>query len=180
MAGLGRALAGESLFMSTYTSRANGARIGFATCSPGKIVDVRLGAGQSLICQKEAFLVAEPSVKLEVQFRRKLGVGLFGGEGFVLQKLTGPGMAFLEISGELYERNLQPGEVLKVDTGHVAMFEPSVQYDITTVKGFKNALFGGEGLFLAALRGPGRVWLQTMPVVNLAQEIYKYLPKSSS
>jgi uncharacterized protein (TIGR00266 family) len=175
---LGRALAGESLFLTTYTAEADGAAITFAPESPGKIMDLKLEAGNSLIVQRDAFMCAEDDVKLEMHFRKKLGAGLFGGEGFILQKLTGPGIAFVEIAGEVIDYNLKPGQRLKVDTGHVAMYEPTVGYDIQMVKGVTNMLFGGEGLFLATLTGPGRVWLQSMPISNLANKIYSYLPKS--
>ncbi len=174
--GIARKLAGESLFMTTYTSRANGSTIAFPSSMPGKIVDMRLASGQSIICQKKTFLCAERSVNLEMHFRKKLGTGLFGGEGFILQRVTGPGMAFMEIDGEVVEYELAHGEILKVDTGHIAMFEPSVDFDIEMVKGFKNIFFGGEGLFLAKLRGPGKVWLQTMPIMNLAREIIPFIP----
>ncbi len=176
MSGLGRALAGESLFMTTYTCSAQNARIVFTPEAPGKVVDVRLEAGQSLICQKDAFMCAEDSVKLEMHFRKKLGAGLFGGEGFILQKVTGPGTVFLEIPGEVKAYNLSANSVLKIDPGHIAMFEPTVSYDITTVKGVTNILFSGEGLFLAQLKGPGKVWLQTMPIANLASKIARYIP----
>jgi uncharacterized protein (AIM24 family) len=125
-------------------------------------------------------MCAEKSVQMSIQFRRKLGAGFFGGEGFILQKLTGPGVAFVELDGEIVEYTLEPGQLLKVDTGHVAMFEPTVQFDIEMVRGFKNILFGGEGLFLATLRGPGRVWLQTMPAIKLAKRLIQYLPSSSN
>ena len=125
-------------------------------------------------------MCAENSVQLEMHFRKKLGAGLFGGEGFILQKVTGPGIAFLEIPGEVREYELKPGEVMKVDPGHIAMFEPTVEYDISRVKGFKNIFFAGEGLFLAQLKGPGKVWLQSLPLSNLAAKLYKYMPKPSS
>ena len=176
MSGLGRALAGESLFMTTYTCEAPNARIIFTPEAPGKVLDMRLEAGQSLICQKDAFMCAQEGVTLEMQFRKKLGTGLFGGEGFILQKVTGPGMVFFEIPGEVKAYNLAPNSILKVDPGHIAMFEPTVSYDITTVKGVTNMLFSGEGLFLAQLKGPGKVWLQTMPIANLASKIAKYIP----
>jgi uncharacterized protein (TIGR00266 family) len=179
MSGLGRALAGESLFMTTYTCEAANARIVFTPEAPGKVLDIRLEAGQSLICQKDAFMCAEESVKLEMHFRKKLGAGLFGGEGFILQKVTGPGMAFFEIPGEVKAYNLGPNSILKIDPGHIALFEPTVSYDITTVKGVANVLFSGEGLFLAQLKGPGKVWLQTMPISNLAHKIAKYIPTKS-
>ncbi len=176
---LGRALSGESLFLTSYTCTAPQAMIVFVPEAPGKIIALPLPAGHSMIAQRDAFMCAEDSVQMEMHFRRKLGTGLFGGEGFVLQKITGPGIAFVEISGEVAEYNLQPGQRLKVDPGHIAMYEPSVNYDIQMVKGITNMFFGGEGLFLATLTGPGRVWLQTMPVSNLAQKIISYMPRSS-
>jgi uncharacterized protein (TIGR00266 family) len=179
MAGLGRSLAGESLFMTTYKCAAQKALIVFTPEAPGKVVDMTLAAGQSLICQKDAFMCAEGSVKLEMHFRKKLGAGLFGGEGFILQKVTGPGTVFLEIPGEVAEYTLKPNQTLKVDPGHIAMMEPTVGYDIVMMKGLKNIFFSGEGLFLATLTGPGKVWLQTMPIVNLANKIRQYIPTSS-
>ena len=175
-----RAVSGESLFLVEYTSQNGKGMVAFASDFPGKIVPLDLAEGQQMIAQKQAFLCAEKTVGLDIQFRRKLGAGLFGGEGFVLQKLTGPGVAFVCLDGEVVEYTLVPNEVLKVDTGHVALYEPSVAFDIETVKGFSNILFGGEGLFLATLRGPGRVWLQTMPTINLAKAIIPYLPTPRS
>lgn len=172
-----RAVSGESLFIVDYSVSGGRGLIAFASEFPGKIVPLNLAAGQQMICQRDSFMVAEKSVSLDMHFRRKLGSGLFGGEGFVLQKLTGPGLAFVELDGEVVEYTLEPGQVLKVDTGHVAMFEPTVQFDVEMMRGFKNILFGGEGLFLATLRGPGRVWLQTMPLVNVAKKIAEYLPR---
>ncbi len=180
MAGLGRMLAGESLFMTTYTCRGDSGMITFTPEAPGKILDIQLSPDQTLICQKDAFMCAEDSVKLETHFRRKLGAGFFGGEGFVLQKVTGPGTVFVEIPGEAREYTLAAGEVMKVDPGHIAMFEPTVSYDITRVKGVTNIFFGGEGLFLAALTGPGRIWLQSLPLSNLAAKLYQYMPAKSS
>ena len=180
MKGLGRALAGESLFMTTYTSHDPEALIVFTPEAPGKVIDVRLEAGQSLICQKDAFMCAQDTVEMKMHFRKKLGAGFFGGEGFILQQITGPGFAFLEIPGEVREYNLQVGETIKVDPGHIACFEPTVHYDITTVKGLTNVLFGGEGLFLATLSGPGRIWLQSLPLSNLAAKLAKYMPVKSS
>ncbi|MBZ0318008.1 MAG: TIGR00266 family protein [Chloroflexi bacterium] len=174
---LGRALSGESLFLTNYTCTAPQGMIVFVPEAPGKIIPLPLQAGHSMIAQRDAFMCAEDSVQIEMHFRRKLGTGFFGGEGFVLQKITGPGIAFVEISGEVAEYNLQPGQRLKVDPGHIAMYEPSVNYDIQMVKGITNMFFGGEGLFLATLTGPGRVWLQTMPVSNLAQKILSFMPK---
>lgn len=179
MAGLGRKLAGESLFMTTYTSKEPDALVVFTPEAPGKVMAFRLEAGQSLICQKDAFMCAEDSVKLEMHFRKKLGSGLFGGEGFILQKVTGPGAVFLELPGEVREYTLESGQVMKVDPGHIAFFEPTINYDIEMVKGLTNMLFGGEGLFLATMRGTGKLWLQTMPLPNLASKLAKYLPTSS-
>ncbi|HKL10052.1 MAG TPA: TIGR00266 family protein [Clostridia bacterium] len=175
--GLARKLSGESLFMTTYKSEKDSTMISFPSSFPGEILPFDLASGQSLICQKTSFLCAEKSVKLEMHFRKKLGTGLFGGEGFILQKITGPGTAFMEFDGSVMSYDLAPGEILKVDTGHVAMFEPSVSYDIQMLKGFKNVLFGGEGLFLAILKGPGKVWLQTMPMDNLAKNIIPFIPE---
>jgi uncharacterized protein (TIGR00266 family) len=177
LGGLGRALAGESLFMTTYTCQGPNGLIVFTPEVPGKVLDIQLASGQSLICQKDAFMCAEDSVKLEMHFRKKLGAGLFGGEGFILQKITGPGTAFIEIPGDVREYHLQDNAVMKVDPGHIAMFEPSVTYDITRVKGLKNILFSGEGLFLASLKGPGKIWLQSLPLSNLAAKLSRYMPK---
>ena len=176
MAGLGRKLAGESLFMTTYTCRSGEGLVVFTPEAPGKVLDFQLQPGQSLICQKDAFMAAQDSVKLEIHFRKKLGAGFFGGEGFILQKVTGPGVVFVEIPGEVREYTLAAGETMQVDPGHIALFEPTVQYDITTVKGVANVLFSGEGLFLAQMTGPGRIWLQSLPLSNLARKLAKYLP----
>jgi len=175
-AGLGRMLAGESLFLTTYTCKSQDGLITFTPEFPGKVIDLNLTAGQSLICQKDAFMCAEESVKIEMHFRKRLGAGLFGGEGFILQKITGPGIAFLEIPGEVRVVDLGAGEIMKVDPGHIAIFEPTVDYDISAVKGLKNILFAGEGLFLATLKGPGKVWLQTLPLSNLAMKLSRYMP----
>jgi len=175
---LKRAIAGESLFIVDYTVQGGRGLVAFASEFPGKIIPLHLGPGQSMIMQRDAFMCAEKSVSLEIHFRRQLGSGFFGGEGFVMQRVSGPGVAFVELDGEIVEYTLEPGQVLKVDTGHVAMFEPSVQFDVEMMRGFRNILFGGEGLFLATLRGPGRVWLQTMPAMNLAKKIANYLPRT--
>jgi uncharacterized protein (TIGR00266 family) len=174
-----RAISGESLFLVEYSPQGGKGIVAFASDFPGKIVPVNLAAGQQMIAQKQAFLAAEKTVQLDIAFRRKLGAGFFGGEGFVMQRLTGPGIAFVCLDGEIMEYTLGPDQVLKVDTGHVAMYEPTVSFDIEMLKGFRNILFGGEGLFLATLRGPGRVWLQTMPTMNLAKAIAEYLPRSN-
>ncbi len=173
-----RALGGESLFVVDYTAQRDGALAAFSSDFPGKILPINLAQGQTMIAQRQSFLVAEKTVNLSIQFNRKLGSGLFGGEGFILQKFDGPGTIFVAFDGEIVEYTLEAGQMLKVDTGHVAMFEPSVGFDIEMVKGFKNILFGGEGLFFAKLTGPGRVWLQTMPMSKLAGAIMQYLPKA--
>ncbi len=177
---LGRMVSGESLFFVEYTSQGGKGIVAFASDFPGKIIPVSLAQGQEMICQKTAFLCAEKTVSLGIHFRKRLGAGLFGGEGFIMQKLTGPGLAFVCLDGEIVEYTLAANQMLKVDTGHVAMFEPTVNFDVEMVKGFSTMLFGGEGLFLATLRGPGRIWLQTMPTSNLARAIIPYLPTSSS
>ncbi|RMD51844.1 MAG: TIGR00266 family protein [Candidatus Thermofonsia bacterium] len=178
--GLARTLAGESLFLTNYSCQKGEALITFTPEAPGSIIPISLQSGESRICQKDAFMVAQNSVSLEIHFRRRLGAGLFGGEGFILQKITGPGMAWVEIAGEVREYELAPGETMHVDPGHLAMYEPSVDYDITRVKGVKNIFFGGEGLFLAKLTGPGKVWLQSMPLSNLASKLAQYMPVSKS
>jgi uncharacterized protein (TIGR00266 family) len=178
--GLARSLAGESLFLTNYTCKSGSATITFTPETPGSIMPIELQNGESRICQKDAFMVAQDSVALEMHFRKKLGTGLFGGEGFILQKLTGPGIAWVEIAGEVREYELQAGEKMQIDPGHIAMYEPSVNYDIQRVKGVKNMLFGGEGLFLATLTGPGKIWLQSLPLANLASKILQYMPTKSS
>ena len=174
-AGIKRALAGGGIFITEFTAQGNG-HIAFAPRFPGQIVPVTLAPGQSLICRKETFLCAEKSVTLEIAFQQRLGAGFFAGEGFIMQKVTGPGTVFLDLSGEVVEKTLAPGEQLLVHAGHVGMQEPSVQIDIQMMRGFRNVLFGGEGLFLATLTGPGKIWLQSMPIMNLAEEIGRYLP----
>ena len=176
-AGFTRSLGGGSFFITDFTADAPG-HIAFAPRFPGKIIACPLAPGQSLICRKESFLCAQKSVTLEIAWQRKLGAGFFGGEGFILQKVTGPGVVFLDLSGEVTERDLAPGEKLLVHAGHVGVQEPSVAFDIQMVRGFRNMLFGGEGLFLATLTGPGHVWLQSMPIMNLAEEIGRYLPRA--
>lgn len=178
MKGLGRMLSGDSLFIATYTSNAPKQEIAIASSFPGSIADVTLN-GNSVIAQKNAFLCAQPSVTLSAYVTKSIGAGLFGGEGFILQRLSGFGKVFFEIDGSLVERVLAPGEKLKVDTGNVAAFEESVTYKAEMVKGFKNILFGGEGLFLSTLTGPGKVWLQTMTLPSFAKRIIPFMPKSS-
>ncbi len=174
-AGLKRSFGGGSFFITDFTAQGNG-HVAFAPRFPGSIVAAQLQPGQSLICRKETFLVAQKSVTLELAWQKRLGAGFFGGDGFILQKVTGPGVVWLDLSGELVEKDLVAGERLLVHAGHVGIFEPSVGFDIQMVRGFKNVLFGGEGLFLATLTGPGHVWLQSMPIINLAEEVGRYLP----
>lgn len=178
MKGFGRMLAGESLFMATYTARRPGATIAFASTVPGDLLAVDVGEQGGLICQKGAFLCAQESVRLDITFTKKMSSGFFGGEGFILQSLSGSGLAFLEIDGDMVERTLAPGEVLKVDTGNVVAFEPTVDYEIETVKGFGNILFGGEGLFLTRLTGPGKVIMQTQNIAEFAGRIARFVPSS--
>lgn len=176
MAGLGRMLSGESLFLTTYTCESGEGIVTFTPEISGKVLAMPLAAGESLICQKDAFMCAEDSVQLEMHFKKKLGAGMFGGEGFILQKVTGPGTVFLEIPGEVRDYSLQAGESIQVDPGHIALFEPTVDYDITRVKGLTNIFFSGEGLFLANLKGPGKIWLQSLPLANLAAKLSRYMP----
>lgn len=178
--GLGRMMSGESFFLTTYTCTQGQGLVTFASEFPGKILPFELQEGQSIVCQKDAFMCAQPSVDLSMHFRKKLGAGFFGGEGFILQKLTGPGTVFLEISGEITEYDLKQGQTLKVDQGHIGALEPTVEFDIARVKGLKNILFSGEGLFLATVTGPGKVWLQSMPLANLANKIASRMSSSKS
>lgn len=179
MKGLGRMISGESLFMATYTSTRPTQEIVIASTFPGSIAVIDV-SGRAIIAQKTAFLCAQTSISLSAYVTKGIKAGLFGGEGFVLQRLTGQGIAFLEIDGSLVERDLAPGETIKVDTGNVAAFEEQVQYQAEMVRGFKNILFGGEGLFLTTLTGPGRVWLQTMNLPAFAKQLIPFLPRNNS
>lgn len=170
-----KAFSGESMFQNIYTARGAG-MIAFGSSFPGQILPLTIAPGQDMILQKSAFLAAEPGVTLSMHFNRKLGTGLFGGEGFIMQRLSGSGMAFAEIDGALVEYELQPGQQLVVDTGNVAGFTVGVRMEIQQVPGMKNKLLGGEGLFNTLLTGPGRVWLQTMPICNVAASIRPYIP----
>ncbi|RMG65839.1 MAG: TIGR00266 family protein [Chloroflexi bacterium] len=174
---LGRVFTGESLFVAHFTAERDNALIAFSSEFPGKIIPINLAQGQSIVTQRDALLVAEKSVNMAVQFQKRFGA-FFGGEGVLMQRFDGPGTVFVALDGEVVEYTLGQGERLKVDTGHVAMFEPSVAFDVEMVKGFKNILFGGEGLLFATLTGPGRVWLQTMPMSKLAGAIAQYLPRA--
>ncbi len=172
---LSKVLSGESMFHNIYTARGNGL-IAFGSSFPGQIKPVQIGRGQEMIVQKSAFLAAQSGVDISIHFSKKIGVGLFGGEGFIMQRLSGNGIAFVEIDGELIEYELQAGQQIVVDTGNVAGFTPGVQMEIRQVPGMKNMLLGGEGIFNTVLTGPGRVWLQTMPISNVAMSIRPYIP----
>jgi uncharacterized protein (TIGR00266 family) len=175
-----RLLVGESLFMTVFQNRGSGKRkVAFGAPYPGKIVPVRLAdIGGELIAQKDAFLCAAKGVSVGIAFQKRIGVGLFGGEGFIMERLQGDGWSFLHAGGTLMERELAAGELLRVDTGCIVGFQPSVDYDIQYVGKIKSALFGGEGLFFATLRGPGRIWLQSLPFSRLAGRIYAAAPQT--
>jgi uncharacterized protein (TIGR00266 family) len=171
-----RLLTGENLFMTVYTNNSNQKRqVTFAAPYAGKIIPMNLAQlGNKVICQKNSFLCAANGVSIGIEFQKKLGTGLFGGEGFIMQKLEGDGMAFVHSGGHVIEKHLQSGEILKVDTGCIVAFTSDVNYDIQFVGGIKNTLFGGEGVFYASLRGPGKVWIQTLPISRLASRILQY------
>jgi len=171
-----RLLVGESLFMTAFTNTGNGKkRITFASPYPGKIIPMDLSTlSGKIICQKDAFLCSAKGVSIGIEFQKKLGTGLFGGEGFIMQKLEGDGMAFVHSGGMIIEKQLAPGELIKVDTGCIVAFTHDVDYDIQFVGGIKNTIFGGEGLFFATLKGPGKVWIQSLPVSRLAGRLMAY------
>ena len=175
-----RVLVGESLFMTVFQNRGQGKkRVAFGAPYPGKIIPVNLGElGGELLCQKDAFLCAAKGVSVGIAFTKRFGAGLFGGEGFILERLQGDGLAFIHAGGTLYQRDLVAGEVIRVDTGCIVAFQPGVDYDIQMVGGIKSALFGGEGLFFATLRGPGRIWLQSLPLSRLAGRITAASPQT--
>jgi len=177
---LKRAVSGATAFIIDFAATGAPGQVAFTTDFPGKILPIELNAGQSVIMHKHAFLCAEKSVTLDVFFTRKLGAGLFAGEGFVLQKLTGPGLTFAELDGDAVEYHLQPNQVMRMEPGHVAMFESTVAFDIEMIKGMANILLGGEGLFLATLKGPGRIWLHSMTESKMAQRLMQYMPAKSS
>ena len=174
-----RLITGESLFMTVFQNRGQGKkRVAFGAPYPGKIIPVHLSeVGGELLAQKDSFLCAAKGVSLGIAFTKRFGAGLFGGEGFILQRLQGDGLAFVHAGGTIHERNLAEGEVLRVDTGCIVAFQPTVDYNIEYVGKIKTALFGGEGLFFATLRGPGRIWLQSLPFSRLAGRIYAAAPQ---
>jgi len=176
---LGRLFSRESFFLTSYSCTGGQGLVTFTNEMPGTILPFNLEDGEELLCQKDAFMCAEEGVDLSIHLRKKLGAGFFAGEGFIMQKLTGPGLAFLEISGSLTEYELDEGQTLKVDPGHVGAMEAGVEMDISRVKGVKNIFFSGEGLFLATVTGPGKVWLQSMPLNKLATKMKSALSKGS-
>ena len=177
---LKRSFSGESFFMCKFTVEGQGTgTIGFAPSVPGSILPKELKEGESLMAERGAYMASEATITLELAFQQKFAAGLFGGEGFFIQKITGPGTVFLGVSGELIDVDLKQGEILKVDTGSVVCWDSTVQYSITRVKGFKSIFFGGEGLFLVQLIGPGKVTLQSMSVMDLAKAIIPFIPRSS-
>lgn len=173
---IGRAFAGESMFQNRYTAQGGQGMIAFASSFPGSIKAFEIGAGQEIVAQKSAFLAATEGVELSVFFQKKFGAGLFGGEGFIMQRLAGNGTAFLEFDGYVKEYELAAGQQLVIDTGYLAAMTGSCRIDIKSVPGIKNAVFGGEGLFNTVITGPGHVWLQSMPVSQLAGAVRPYIP----
>ena len=171
-----RVVGGGSLFMTEYRAMGAAGEIAFATKVPGHILPIEVGAGQEFMIHRHGFLCATDQVQIGVGFQQSLGAGVFGGDGFVLQKVNGYGTAWIELSGEVIVKDLQPGETLRVHPGHVGAFSGSVSFQIQLVPGIKNIIFGGDGLFLASLTGPGRVWLQTLPISRLAHQILEYAP----
>jgi uncharacterized protein (TIGR00266 family) len=177
---LGRALAGGGLFMTEYRATGGEGLVAFTAKVPGSIHEVQLAAGQSYYIHKHGFLCATEGVQLAIGFQQRLGAGLFGGNGFIMQRVTGPGTAFVELGGESVFYELAAGQSLMVHPGHVGMFEESVNFEVQFIRGIRNALFGGDGLFMVCLTGPGRVWLQSMTVPNLAHAIEPYLVQDSN
>lgn len=176
----GRMFSGESIFRNIYTAKGGEGMIAFASSFPGSIKAVEISAGRELIVQKSGFLASESTVELSVHFQKKASVGFFGGEGFILQKLSGHGTAFIEIDGALLEYELQRGEQLVLDTGYLAAMDATCDMSIQQVPGIKNKLFGGEGLFNTVITGPGKVWIQTMPINKVAGSLIPYIPMSSN
>ena len=176
---IGRMFAGEALFQNRYTAQGGNGLIAFASSFPGQINAYEIGPGREIIVQKSGFLAAESGVELSVFFQKKLGSGFFGGEGFIMQRLSGQGTAFLEFDGHVVDYELQPGQQIVVDTGYLAAMEGTCSIEVRTVPGLKNMVFGGEGLFNTVVTGPGRVWLQTMPISNVAQLILSFMPPKS-
>lgn len=175
----GRAFSGEKMFQNVYTAQGGPGMIAFASCFPGSIKAFEIAPGREMVFQKSAFLAGEAGVSLSVFFNKKIGAGFFGGEGFVMQKVSGQGVMFAEFDGHVVEYDLQPGQQIVIDTGHLAAMEATCQMDIQSVPGMKNKFLGGEGLFNTVVTGPGKVWLQTMPISNVAGAIRKYIPSGN-
>lgn len=173
---IGRMFSGEKAFQNVYTAQGGEGMIAFASCFPGSIRAFQITPGNEMILQKKSFLASEAGVTLSMHFRKKLGSGLFGGEGFIMQKVSGQGIVFAEFDGHVVEYNLQPGQQIIIDTGHLAAMDATCNMDVQAVPGMKNMLFGGEGIFNTVVTGPGRVWLQTMPISNVAGAIRPYIP----
>lgn len=173
---IGRMFSGESLFQNKYTAKGGKGLIAFASSFPGQIMNVEVRPGASMVCQKSAFLAAQAGVELSIHFQKKIGAGFFGGEGFIMQKLSGQGTAFIEIDGHVVDYTLADGQSMILDTGYLAMMDESVKMEIVTVKGLKNKLLGGEGFFNTKVTGPGRVWIQTMPIAAVAQNLIPFIP----
>lgn len=176
---LGRAFSGEKMFQNIYTAQGGPGMIAFASSFPGSIRAFEITPGNDMIFQKSAYLAGEASVQLSIHFRKKLGSGIFGGEGFIMQKVSGNGIVFAEFDGHVIEYDLQPGQQIVIDTGHLAAMSSTCNMDIQSVPGVKNMLFGGEGLFNTVITGPGKVWLQTMPISNVAGAIRPYIPSGN-
>ena len=178
--GIGKAIvrmfAGEALIQNVYTAMGGSGMIAFASSFPGKIVAYDIGPGRELVVQKSGFLASEAGVDLSVFFQKKFGAGLFGGEGFIMQRLSGQGTVFLEFDGHIVEYDLEPGQQIVVDTGYLAAMESTCGIDVRSVPGVKNMVFGGEGIFNTVISGPGHIWLQTMPISNVAGEIARFIP----
>ena len=172
----GRMFAGEKMFQNVYTAQGGNGLIAFASSFPGSIKAFQIAPGQEMVFQKSAFLAGEASVELSIFFNKKLGAGLFGGEGFIMQRVSGHGIVFAEFDGHVIEYDLQPGQQIVVDTGHLAAMTPSCNMEIRSVPGVKNMLFGGEGVFNTVISGPGHIWLQTMPISNVAGVLAPFLP----
>jgi uncharacterized protein (TIGR00266 family) len=179
MAVLGRAVAGGTLFMTEYSAVGGPGLVAFTAKLPGQIMPLEITPQQSYLVHRHGFMCGTPGVQFSVGFNQRLGAGIFGGTGFRMQRISGQGLAFIEMHGEVVVYDLQPGNTLRVHPGHVAMFQEGVQFNVTTMPGIKNALFGGDGIFLATLTGPGRIWLQSMTLSRLAHAIYEYLPHPS-
>jgi uncharacterized protein (TIGR00266 family) len=177
---LKRVAGGGSLFMTGYQADGAPGTVSFATKLPGHIVPVEAGTGQEYLIHRHGFLCGTPQIEIGVGFQQSLGAGIFGGDGFLLQRVSGTGTAWIELSGELIVKDLGPGETLRVHPGHVGAFQAGVSFEITTVPGIKNKIFGGDGIFLASLTGPGRIWLQTLPISRLAHALMEYMPAQNT